>query len=81
MVSVATTAAMDLTHVVPALMQGVAQEVGMELSELKLIVVGSENQFDPKPFQQLMAQDDKVDWDFAPCDPHHNPEPYLEILN
>ena len=79
MVSVATTAAMDLTSVVPVLMQGIPQEVGVEVSELKVIVVGNEGQFHFKPFQTLMAQYDKVEWDFAPFDQHHNPEPYLEI--
>ena len=39
-VSTASTAVMDLTQVVPALMQGVAQEEGVELSELKLVLVG-----------------------------------------
>ena len=33
--SVATTASMDLTAVIPALMHGIAQEVGVEVSELK----------------------------------------------
>ena len=44
-----------------------------------MILVGDEGQFDLKPFQTLQAQYDKVEWDYAPFDQHHNPEPYLEI--
>ena len=76
----ATTAAMDLTSVVSALMQGIANEVGVDLAEMKVILIGDEGQFDPKLFQTLMAQRNQVEWDFAPFDQlHHNPEPYIEI--
>ena len=70
---------MDLTAVVPALKHGIAQEVGVDVSELKVILVGDEGQFDLKPFQTLQAQHDKVEWDYAPFDQHHNPESYIEI--
>ena len=54
MASVASTSAsMDLTAVVPALMEGIAQEVGVEVSELKVILVGDETQIDVKPVQTL----------------------------
>ena len=51
MVSVASTSAyMDLTAVVPALLECIAQEVGVEVNELKVILVGDETQIDVKPF-------------------------------
>ena len=64
---------------VPALMRGTAQEVGVDISELKVILVGDEGQFDLRPFLTLQAQYDNVEWDYAPFDQHHNPEPYIEI--
>ena len=75
MVSDATTAAMDLTTVLPALMQVVAQQASLDMNELKVVLVGDETHFDPKPFQQLYAQYDQVKWDYAQFDPHHNAEP------
>ena len=47
---------MDLTAGVPALLQGIAQEVGVDVSELKIILVGEEHQLDLKTFQTLQAQ-------------------------
>ena len=70
---------MDLTAVVPALVHGIAQEVGVEMNELKVILVGDETQLDLKPFQTLREQYDQVEWDYKPLDQHHNPEPYIEI--
>ena len=75
--SVATTASMDLTAVVPDLMRGIAQEVGVDVSELKVILVGDEHQVDLKPFKTLQSQYDKVEWDYEMLDPHHNPELYI----
>ena len=64
MVSVASSSAnMDLTAVLPALMEGIAQEVGVELGELKVILVGDETQLDVKPFQTLREQYHQVEWD------------------
>ena len=75
MVSVVSTAAsMDLTMVVPALMHGIAQEVGVEMTELKVILVGDETQVDLKPFQTLKEQYDQVDWDYKKLDPPVYPE-------
>ena len=52
MVSVASTSAsMDLTAVVPPLVHGIAQEVGVEVKELKVILVGDKTQLDLKPFR------------------------------
>ena len=48
----------------------------MEPTELKLVLVGDEHQFDPKPCQSLM--DDKLEWEFARCDPQQSPE-HLEV--
>ena len=79
MASVASTASMDLTAVVPALMQGVAQEVGVDLNELKAILVGDEHQVDLKPFQTLQQQHNQVEWDYEKFDQHHNPESYIDI--
>ena len=43
MVSVASSSAtMDLTAVLPALIEGTAQEVGVDMNELKMILVGDE---------------------------------------
>ena len=57
MVSVASSSAtMDLTAVLPALVEGIAQEVGVDLGELKVILVGDETQLDAKPFQTLREQ-------------------------
>ena len=74
---------MDLTAVArqlaPALMYGIAQEVGVDVNELKVILVGDESQVDLKPFQTLRSQYDQVEWDYAMLDQHHNPEPYIEI--
>ena len=51
MVSVASTSAtMDLTAVLPALMEGIAQEFGVDMNELKVVLVGDETQLDVKPF-------------------------------
>ena len=62
-------------------MQGIAQEMGVDVSELKVILIGYEHQdqVDLKPFQTLQSQYDKVEWDCEMLDPHHNPEPYIEI--
>ena len=79
MVSVATTASMDLTAVVPTLMQGIAQKVERLVSWRSFSLEMNSGQFDLKLFQTLQAQYDKVEWDYAPFDQHHNPEPYLEI--
>ena len=57
MVSVASSSAnMDLTAVLPALMAGIAQDVGVEMGELKVILVGDETLLDVKPFQTLREQ-------------------------
>ena len=55
---------MDLTAVLPALMEGIAQEVGVDLGELKVILVGDETQLDVKPFQTLREQYHQVEWEF-----------------
>ena len=79
MVSVASSSAtMDLTAVLPALMEGIAQEVGVDMNELKVVLVGEETQLDFKPFQILKEQY-QVEWDYKKLDQLHNPEPYVEI--
>ena len=66
MVSGASTSTyMDLTAVVPALMEGIAQEVGVEMKEVKVILVGDETQIDVKPFQTLKEQYHQVEWDYC----------------
>ena len=50
MVSVASSSAtMDLTAVLPALLEGIAQEVGVDVGDLKVILVGDETQLDVNP--------------------------------
>ena len=44
---------MDLAAVLPALMEGIAQEIGVDMNELKVVLVGDETQLDVKPFQIL----------------------------
>ena len=60
-------------------MEGIAQEVGVPLSELKVILVGDETQLDLKPFQILKERYDRVEWDYKRLDQLHDPEPYIEI--
>ena len=80
MVSVASSSAtMDLTAILPALMEGIAQEVGVGINDLKVILVGDETQLDVKPFQILKDQYHQVEWDYKKLDQLHNPEPYVEI--
>ena len=55
---------MDLTAVVPALMEGIAQEVGVDMNELKVVLVGDETQLDVKPFQILKEQYHQIEWDY-----------------
>ena len=43
---------MDLTAVLPALMEGIAQEVGADVNELKVVLVGDETQLDVKRLQE-----------------------------
>ena len=47
---------MDLTAVLPALTEGIAQEAGVDMNDLKVILVGDETQLDVKPFQTLKEQ-------------------------
>ena len=56
MASVASTSvSMDLTAVVPALMQGIALEVGAEVNELKVILVGDETMIGNQPASGTIA--------------------------
>ena len=52
---------MGLTAVLPALMEGIAQEVGVDMDDLKVILVGDETQLDVKPFQTLREQYHQVE--------------------
>ena len=70
---------MDLTQVIPALLDGAAQELGMEKREFKLVIAGNPGQFDPKPIQQLMQDDNQIEWEFVHCSPLDSPEPRFEI--
>ena len=56
-----------------------AQEVGVDVNELKVVLVGDETQLDVKPFQILQEQYHQVEWDYKRLDQLHNPEPYIEI--
>ena len=68
-VSVASSSAtMDLTAVLPALMESIDQEVGVDMGEHKVILVGDETQLDVKPFQTLKEQYHQVEWDYKPLD-------------
>ena len=85
MVSVASTSAtMDLTAVLPALMEGIAQEVGVDMNKLKVVLVGDEIQLDVKPFQILREQDHQVEWEHKKLPPVSYPvlptmQPHVEI--
>ena len=76
MVSAASTAAMDLMQVIPVLLSGIAQEVGLEPTELKLVLVADEGQYDPKPFQTLVETYDKLEW-LGVCSLRSSAEPSL----
>ena len=81
MVSVASSSAtMDLTAVLPALMEGIAQEVGVDMNELKVILVGDETQLAVKPFQILKEQYHQVEWDYKKLDQLHNPALCRDML-
>ena len=75
--STATSAAMDLTQVIPSLLDGIAQALGLEPKEFKIVY---EDQIDPRPFQDLHRQHyHDLEWDFKRFNAWQNPEPYLEI--
>ena len=65
--------------VVPALMHGVAQQVGVDLNEMMVILVGDEHQVEMSTFQTFQQQYNQVEWDYEKLNQHHNPEPYIEI--
>ena len=73
---------MDLTAVLPALMERIAQEVGVDMNELKVVLVGDETQLDVKPFQILKERYPQVGWTYKKTTQSH-PAPsatlYLEI--
>ena len=84
MVSVASTSAnMDLTAALPALMEGIAQEVGVDMNELKVVLVGGETQLDVKPFQILKERHPQVGWTYKKTTQSHPApsatQPYVEI--
>ena len=83
MVFVASTSAnMDLTAVLPALMEGIAQEVGVDMNELKVVLVGDETQLDVKPFQILKEWHPQVGWTYKKTTQSHSAPSatlYLEI--
>ena len=60
-------------------MEGIAQEVGVDMNELKVVLVGDETQLDVKPFQVPREHYHQVEWDYKKLDRLHNPEPYVEI--
>ena len=64
---------MDLTAVLPVLMEGIAPEVGVDMGDLKVILVGDETQLDVKPFQILKDQYHQVEWDYKKLDQLRNP--------
>ena len=70
---------MDLTQVVPTLLEGISQELGLESKEFKILLVANQDQIDRKPFHRLVHQHEGLEWDFKPFNPLLNPEPYLEI--
>ena len=85
MVSVASTSAtMDLTAVLPALMEGIAQEVGVDMNEFKVVLVGEETQLDAKSFQILKEHYHQVEWEHKKLPPVFYPaspsmQPHVEI--
>ena len=44
--------------------EGIAQEVGVDINELKVVLVGDETQLDVKPFQLLRGQYHQIEWDY-----------------
>ena len=65
---------MDLVQVIPQLIEGVSQELGVEPKEFKLVVVANRDQIDPK-LKSRSRSTMKLEWQFKPADS----EPSVEI--
>ena len=73
MASAASSATMDLTQVIPQLLESVFQELGVaSAKDLKLAIVAKEGDLDLKPIQQIQCYYEGMEWEF-------HPEPYVEI--
>ena len=80
MVSVASSpATMDLTVVLPALMEGLAQEVGVGMGDLKVILVGTRPSLMLNLSRLSASNITRLNVTTRSIDQLHNPEPYVEI--
>ena len=70
---------MDWASVVPALLDGIDQELGLEAKEVKFVLVANQHQIDPKPFQHIFQQYHDLEWEVQAFQRMQNPEPFLEI--
>ena len=70
---------MDLAQVVPKLLEGISQELGVEAKDFKLVVIANRNQIDSKPLQLIAQCYEGLEWELKPLDDLRNPEPYVEI--
>ena len=43
---------MDLSQVIPTLLEGILQELGFEAKEFKILLVANQDQIGPKAFQE-----------------------------
>ena len=77
----AASAAMDWMQVIPLLLDGIAQEMGLETKEFKIVLVANEVQIDPKRFQDLhqhyhdltLLGDPAYEWQSAHASTHQIP--------
>ena len=68
---------MDLAQVIPQLLEGISQELGVEGKDVKLVIVAYEG--DIKAVKQIQHCYEGLAWELKPTIPHHNSEPYVEV--
>ena len=79
MASAASSATMDLAYVIPQLLEGISQELGVEAKDFKLVILANREDIDPQPLRQIAQWHEGLEWEFKPTNPLHNPKPCLEI--
>ena len=70
---------MDLAYVIPQLLEGISQELGVETKDFKLVIAADRGDIDPQPLRQILQWYEGLQWEFKRMNSLHNPEPYLEI--
>ena len=70
---------MHLTCIIPQLLEGISQELGVEAKDLKLVIVADRGQSDTKPLGAIAQAYEGLEWEVKPMNQMRNPETYLEI--